>query len=358
MPVPPPPPTSPRLRAPAGARRRALAVAVLTATSLTATSLTACAGPQPAGTASAGAVATADRTAHSAQSAQSAQETLARRDDLSAATAEAFAALEERFDARLGVHALDTGDGTVIEHRADERFAFASTMKALAGGLVLDRTGPDGWDEVVRYGAEDLVTYSPVTELHVDEGMTVLELVRASITVSDNTAANLLLDRLGGPQSLEAALHELLSPDGTATVPVSVDRAEPDLNDWAPGSTQDTATPAAMAAALRETALGDALRPEARAALRDALRDSTTGDALIRAGVPDGWVVGDKSGAGGHGTRNDIAVVERPDAAPLVLAVYSNRRTPDGEADPALVAEATRVVVDALAGRALAAPPG
>jgi beta-lactamase class A len=40
--------------------------------------------------------------------------------------------------------------------------------------------------------------------------------------------------------------------------------------------------------------------------------------ALIRAGVPGGWVVGGRTGAAGYGTRNDIAVVWPPNRPPII----------------------------------------
>jgi beta-lactamase class A len=255
-----------------------------------------------------------------------------------------FAHLEDEYAARLGVYAIDTGTGETVEYRADERFAYASTHKVFSAAAVLDDTTAADLDEVIHYEAGDLVGYSPVTEAHVDSGLTLLEVIRAAVTVSDNTAANLLFERLGGPDALEAVLRA--AGDDTT----SVDRIEPGLSEWAPGETRDTSTPRAMADNLDTFALGSALDEDDRAVLIDALRDNTTGDQLIRAGVPDGWVVGDKTGSSTHGGRNDIAVIEPPEGDPIVLAVYSNRLDPEAESDPALIAEATEVTLDQLTG--------
>jgi beta-lactamase class A len=255
-----------------------------------------------------------------------------------------LARLEDDYAARLGVYAVDTGTGETVEYRADERFAYASTHKVFSAAAVLQDSAAADLDEVIRYEAGDIVAYSPVTEAHVDSGMTLLEVIRAAITVSDNTAANLLFERLGGPHALEASLRAV----GDDTT--SVDRVEPGLSEWAPGETRDTSTPRAMAEDLEAFALGSALDEDDRAVLVDALRDNTTGDELIRAGVPDGWVVGDKTGSSEHGGRNDIAVIEPPDGDPIVLAIYSNRLDPEAESDPALIAEATEVTLDQLTG--------
>jgi beta-lactamase class A len=254
-----------------------------------------------------------------------------------------FRELEREFDARLGVHALDTGSGREVAYRADERFAYASTFKALAVGAVLRRHGRDGLDEVVTYSGDELVANSPVTENFVETGMSLRELCAATLWYSDNTAANLLFDALGGPDALQAVLEEL--GDGVT----EMDRYEPDLSAGTPGDIRDTSTPRAMAGSLRAFLLGDALEEEERELLRQWMVTNTTGETLIDAGLPDGWTVADKSGSAGYGGRNDIAVVWPDDGgAPLVLAVMSGRDEEGAERRDALIAEAAAVVRDGL----------
>ncbi|MDT0265975.1 class A beta-lactamase [Streptomyces sp. DSM 44915] len=255
----------------------------------------------------------------------------------------AFQDLERSFDARLGVYALDTGTGQQVAYRADERFAYASTFKALLAGAVLRERGLAGMGEVVEYTADDLVDYSPVTEDFVDGGMTLRGLASATLWYSDNTAANLLLDVLGGPDGLQDVLAEL-GDDVT-----EVDRYETELNEATPGDTRDTSTPRAMAETLRGFLLGDALPPAERELLTAWMATNITGDALIRAGVPEGWAVADKSGTAGYGGRNNIAVLwPDDDGAPIVLAVLTARDTADAAHDDALIAEAATVAVEAL----------
>lgn len=255
----------------------------------------------------------------------------------------AFAALERERDARLGVFAVDTGSGRTVAHRADERFAYASTYKALAAGAVLRKNTLEGLEEVVHYTHGDLVTYSPVTGQHVDTGMTLRALCDAAIRYSDNTAGNLLLDALGGPKGFQAALVAL--GDGITRV----DRYETALNEATPGDPRDTSTPRTLAADLRAYALGDVLNAEKRALLTDWLGRNTTGDELIRAGVPTGWWVGDKTGSADYGTRNDIAVVRPPKAAPIVLAILSTHASRNAAQDNALIAQATELVIATIA---------
>lgn len=254
-----------------------------------------------------------------------------------------FQRLERTYGARLGIYAVNTGNGRELAYRDTERFAYASTFKAFAAAAVLRKYSPTDMDKVIKYSHDDLLDHSPVTEKHTGTGMTLRDLCDAAVRYSDNTAANLLFDALGGPKGLAAALAEA---GDTAT---RVERREPDLNEWTPGATRDTTTPRAWAGNLRAFVLENALGKDERAQLTKWLRTNTTGDELIRAGVPKGWVVGDKTGGGGvYAVRNDIAVVWPPNAAPIVMAIMTNRGTKDAPYDNKLIAEAASVIAREL----------
>ncbi|MFJ3583025.1 class A beta-lactamase [Streptomyces sp. NPDC090127] len=254
-----------------------------------------------------------------------------------------FRELERSYGARLGVYAIDTGSGREVAYNDGARFPYASTFKALAAGAVLRNRTPREMDRVITYAKSDLVPHSPVTERHTETGMTLKELCDAAVRYSDNTAANLILDELGGPRALDAVLEEL-GDDVTR-----MERREPDLNEWTPGAVRDTSTPRALARDLRAFVVEDVLAQPARDQLTRWLRTNTTGAELVRAGVPAGWVVGDKTGAGStYGSRNDIAVLWPPGRAPIVVAVLSNRHRADDSYDNKLIADAASVVVRAL----------
>ncbi|MGM0851038.1 MAG: class A beta-lactamase [Bacillota bacterium] len=253
-----------------------------------------------------------------------------------------FMNLEKEYDARLGVYALDTGSNKSVSYRAHERFIYASTHKALVVGALLHKKSIEDLEELITYTEGDLVNYNPITEKHLDKGMTLKELSDASIRYSDNTAGNLIFKAIGGPEGFKEVLREI--GDNT-TEP---ERIEPDLNNVKPGETRDTSTPKALAESLQAFTLGDALPPEKQNLLIDWLKNNTTGDALIRAGVPEGWIVGDKTGAGSYGTRNDIAVIWPPKGAPIILAVLSSRDEADAEYDDALIAKATKEALKQL----------
>jgi beta-lactamase class A len=232
----------------------------------------------------------------------------------------AFARIEERVGGRLGVAVLDTGSGRVVGHRVEERFPMASTFKAPLAGAVLARAdaGQERLDRRIRVTREDLVTHSPVTEKAVGgEGMTLEALCEATMTISDNAAANLLLGAIGGPAALTAFFRGIGDPVSR------LDRYELALNEARPGDPRDTTSPAAMAGTLHALALGNALSPASRERMQRWLRGNMTGGARLRAGLPPGWEIGDRTGTGANGTSNVIGVLWPPrGAAPLVVTAY------------------------------------
>jgi len=255
-----------------------------------------------------------------------------------------FAELEQTAGGRLGVFALDTSTGQRVQHRATELFPFCSTFKVMLSAAILAQSveRPLFMQQQVTYHQADLVSYSPVTERHVGTGMSVAELCRATLQYSDNTAANLLMKSIGGPSAVTAFANSIGDAD------FRLDRWEPELNTAIPGDRRDTTTPAAMAASLRLLAFGDALPAQQRATLVEWLRGNTTGDKRIRAGVPSGWQVGDKTGTGDYGTTNDVGVLWPQSRAPIVLAVYYTQARPDAKAKDEVIALATRIAVAAL----------
>ncbi|UWU72450.1 class A beta-lactamase [Bradyrhizobium sp. NC92] len=232
---------------------------------------------------------------------------------------EAIRQLESKSGGRLGVTVLDTQTGASIQHRGDERFPMCSTFKVLASAAILKQVGEklDGLDRRVRIDQSDIVEYSPVTREHVGpDGMSLRELCEAAVTRSDNAAGNLLLREIGGPAGLTAFARSL-GDDVTR-----LDRIETELNEAAPGDPRDTTSPNAMAENYRRLVLGNVLPPAGREQLSKWMIANKTGDSRLRAGLPQGWRVGDKTGAGGRGTNNDVAIVWPPQRSALIVAVY------------------------------------
>lgn len=252
-----------------------------------------------------------------------------------------WSAIESAVGGRLGVAVLDTATGRVDGHRLDERFPMCSTFKWLAASLVLQRVdaGREQLARRIRFGADALVAYSPVTEKHVGgEGMTVSELCEATVTLSDNAAANLLLQTFGGPAAVTR--HARALGDSFTRL----DRTEPALNEARLGDPRDTTTTRAMSQALRTAMYGNVLSPDSRVQLMQWMLATKTGDERLRAGTPAGWRVADKTGSGARGSTNDVAVLLPPHRAPLVVAAYLTQCTAPAALRNAALAEVGRAV--------------
>ena len=257
-----------------------------------------------------------------------------------------LAELESAAGGRLGVVGFNTGSGARIQHRAHERFPLCSTFKLMLAAAVLERSAKDAslLSKNVSYSKSDLIEHSPITEKHVATGMTVAAMCAATIQYSDNAAANLLLKVLGGPATVTAFAR------GIGDQAFRLDRTEPELNTSIPGDPRDTTTPAAMSDSIQRLVLGDALGAGQRDQLRTWLLGNTTSTERFLAGVPAGWKVGDKTGAGSYGSTNDVGVLWPPTGAPIVLSVYLTFPQKDARNRNDVVASATRIAAAALAG--------
>jgi beta-lactamase class A len=261
-------------------------------------------------------------------------------EDRNATLQRACADLERKHGGRLGVAIFDTAQERPVAYRGDERFALCSTFKALAAAFVLARVDrkEESLGRRIVYAKDSLVPYSPVTEKHVGgEGLPVGDICEAAVTLSDNTAGNLLLDSFGGPAGLTVYMRSL----GDSIT--RLDRRETELNEATPGDPRDTTTPLAMLHTLRKIVLGDALSAGSRDQLIAWLVANKTGDKRLRAGIPKDWQVGDKTGSGQNNATNDVAVIWPPKRKPvLVAAYYAESRASDDERN-AVLAEVGRL---------------
>ncbi len=245
--------------------------------------------------------------------------------------------------------ALETVSGRWLEYRATERHAMCSTFKSLLAALVLARVDDKKLLLSTRlaYSESDLIFWSPVTKENVSKGgMSIGELCKATVTTSDNTAANLLLRHIGGPAAFTADLRRF--GDDTTRL----DRYELELNENAPGDPRDTTTPRAMTKSLAAFTFGDVLTPTSRATLRDWLVASVTGRKRLRAGLPPTWRVGDKTGTSANDQSNDVAIAMAPQNSAggggVVITSFVNAPNAMSEAIDAVHAEIARRTVRLL----------
>ena len=250
-------------------------------------------------------------------------------------------AVEKASGGRLGVAVLDTATGARTNHRGDERFPMCSTFKVLAAGAVLAKVdaGVEHLERLIKFEPKDVVAYSPITGSHVGgAGMPLREICAAAIEYSDNTAANLLLSSIGGPAGVTRFARSL--GDNVTRL----DRIEPGLNEALPGDLRDTTTPTAMLNDVHSLVLGSVLSAVSRDQLKQWLLGNTTGDERLRAGVPKGWRVGDKTGSGDRGTTNDVGILWPPGHAPVIVSVYLTSSTASSNARNATIAAVGRTI--------------
>ena len=248
--------------------------------------------------------------------------------------------------ARLGVAAMDTGSGRTLSFDPDSRYAMCSTFKLPLAAAVLgavDR-GVLGLADEIGFGEADVLEYAPVVRAHLARGrLSVERLCAAIVEVSDNSAANLLLRRIGGPARLTAFIRRC----GDRVT--RLDRFEEALNSNLPGDPRDTTTPAAMLGLMRTLLLGNALAPRSRERLAEWMEGATTGLRRLRAGLPPGWRAGDKTGNGANGAANDIAIAWPPNRPPILIASYISGAEVGDDGRHAAHATVGRIVAAAFA---------
>ncbi|AQS41294.1 MAG: Beta-lactamase class A protein [Candidatus Tokpelaia hoelldobleri] len=245
--------------------------------------------------------------------------------------------LERQSGGRLGVYVLDSRSKQEFSYRGDERFAMCSVFKWLLAAAVLARVdaGQEKLDRIIRFKKADLMEYSPGTKQFVDgPGMSIAQLCKTAITISDNTATNLLLDKsLQGLAALNAFLHS--KGDNTTRL----DRLEPDLNEARPGDERDTTTPEAMGGNLQRFLTGGSLSTSSRKQLTEWMLATRTSGERLRSGLPSGWRLADKTGTGSNGTANDVGVYWTPTGEPVFVCVFLTETSIDR-------AEQSKVIAD------------
>ncbi|WP_167305409.1 class A beta-lactamase [Saccharomonospora piscinae] len=228
-----------------------------------------------------------------------------------------FAKLERTYERRIGVLATNMRTGQSLEHRPDERFPICSVFKVLLAAQVLRDLPVSVMDRRLTWSTDELVINSPVTEQTVRNGLTVAQLAEATVTVSDNTAANVLMREFGGPAAVTGFARSL----GDRVT--RVDRWEPEMSTGTPGDERDTTSARAIARTYAALVLGRALDESARKRLRTWMLANRTAGPVFGSGVPANWTLADKTGSGWYGVRNDVGITWTPDGSPLVIAAFT-----------------------------------
>ncbi|KRG10772.1 class A beta-lactamase [Staphylococcus sp. NAM3COL9] len=259
-------------------------------------------------------------------------------------SANEFDKIEKDNNTTVGVYGINTENGKKVRHNANERFAFASTFKATASGVLLNNYSEKDLNKKITINEADIVEYSPVTENYIGKQMTLKDLIKASMLQSDNTANNKIMKEIGG---VKAFKHELKQLGDNISNP---QRLEPELNLYNPNSTADTTTPRAAAEILNTLLTSSQISDGNLDLLKQVMIENETGDSLIKAGAADNYIVGDKSGQGlTYATRNDLAFIyPNKHKKPIILAIYTKQDDKDGQPDDKVIADAAKEAIAQL----------
>ncbi|UXV29502.1 BlaZ-like penicillin-hydrolyzing class A beta-lactamase [Mammaliicoccus sciuri] len=258
------------------------------------------------------------------------------------ATTQDLKKVEDKYDANVGVYALNTATDEEITFNEDKRFAYASTFKAVSSAMLLEKTPHNELNKKVHVSKEDIVPYSPVLEKFINKDITIKKLIEATMLYSDNTANNMIIEELGGYKEVNKRLKSL---DDKTTKP---SRMEPELNNYDPKNNRDTSTPKAFGKTLNKLINDGRLSKENKAFLIDLMINNKSGDTLIKKGAPKNFKVADKSGqAITYASRNDVAFVyPKGESKPIVLVIFTNKEVKTDKPNDKVVSETAKVVLE------------
>ena len=225
--------------------------------------------------------------------------------------------VESRVSARIGVAVYDTETNEMWSYKGDERFPMMSTFKTLACANLLYDSENEGLDleSKVRVESNELIAWSPITKEFVGKDISLKDACTATMEMSDNTAANIVLAGIDGPNGLTEFLRS------TGDNKTRLNHIEPDLNHARPGDVRDTTTPNTMVKTLNDLVYGNVLSEASKAQLKTWMKDNKVSDGMIRSILPDGWNIADRSGAGAYGSRAITAIVWCETRAPLIISI-------------------------------------
>lgn len=249
--------------------------------------------------------------------------------------------IEDKYDANVGVYALNTATGEEIKFNENKRFAYASTLKAISSALLLEKTPHNKLNKKIHISKNQIVSYSPILDKYIDKDITIKKLIEATMLYSDNTANNIIIDELGGYKEMRKRLKKL---NDSTTV---LSRKEPDLNNYSPKNTSDTSTPQAFGKTLNKLVMDGDLSKDNKEFLLKLMINNKNGDTLIKAGAPKTFKVADKSGqALTYGSRNDVAFIyPKGHNKPIILVIFTNKNNKYAKPNDKVVSDVAELVL-------------
>lgn len=248
--------------------------------------------------------------------------------------------IEEKHHIKVGVYAIDTNSKKIIAYHPDDKFPFQSTCKFIGVSALLAKNKNQGFlNKTVVIKPKDLLFWHPITGKYINHEVSLKILAEGAISYSDNTAINMIFRELGGLDSINNFARSL----GNQSFNIS--HYEINLNS-SPDKNDDTSTPKDMANSLQSILLGGVLSEQNKSLLTGWMRNNTTGYNRIRAGVPLGWAVADKTGSGSYGIANDIGIAWSPVCKPVILSIYSIGKKSKDKPKDVVIKEVTQVIFE------------
>lgn len=227
---------------------------------------------------------------------------------------------EEKLKATIGMTVVNGFTGERASYRGSDRFPFNSTIKAfiVANFLKLADNNQIKLNKSIQIQESDLLSYAPVTKSFFAEGkpMTFEQLCEATMTMSDNTAANLILSEMGGLP----VFNEFLASIGMQNT-ILTDN-EPLLNEAKYGDFKNTTQPIEYIDGLMYLYKQAVLSESSHAKWTLWMKQNQVADSLFRKYLPNNWEIFDRTGAGSNGSRNIIALIKNNKKVPYYVSLF------------------------------------
>src|SRR5688572_21308204 len=265
------------------------------------------------------------------------------------ALTERLRTLAQRAGGTVGIAVIHIETGRSVNIESDRRLPLYSVFKMpLAVSVLKDvEEGRLRLDTRIRVTPADIVpgTFENTALWRRPVGKTIKELLQVSISRSDNTSSDKLLQLVGGPESVTRRMRALgyTNIDIHSTIREYVDRREK-VNSGSAGD---------LARLLTELQSGRILKQPELDILRQFMRQAITGQRRLRGDLPAGTEVADKTGSGEAGeATNDVGIIKLPqDRGHLAMAVLISGSKLPVAAQEELIAELARVAYDAYVSR-------
>ncbi|PZP30264.1 MAG: class A beta-lactamase [Shewanella oneidensis] len=246
----------------------------------------------------------------------------------------------ERQGWNIGVSVIENSSNNVYSINGDERFSTNSTVKALACAIVLSEVDKNAvsLNDAMMINEQDVVSHSPVMKEFIGKKVTLADACKATMTYSDNTAANFAIKKSGGPEGITSFLRSI-GDDITRA-----DRYEPDLNTNPEGDLRDTSTANTMAANFNKLLLGNILSTQSKEQLKNWMMGNKVADNMLRLVLPTGWEIADRTGANSYGARGIISMVWSESQQPLIISIYIKKEKTSIEEREKVISEIGRVI--------------